>query len=100
MVDLFFCTYTCGWQGVTLSADSIPGHFDGDSLGTISSNITCPEYPKKEIRATKSNESTVDAKKASKERFVLPRLVIDSLLEMPRDLLAFAWKSILLFQKT
>ncbi|XP_009600137.1 uncharacterized protein LOC107831078 [Nicotiana tabacum] len=62
-------------KGVMLSADSIPGHFDGDSLGTISSNITCPEYPKKEIRATKSNESTVDAKKASKERLVRDVLI-------------------------
>lgn len=57
-------------KGVMLSPDSIPGHFDGDNIGTTCSNITFPEYNKKEMKATKSKVFTVDGEKASKERHV------------------------------
>lgn len=96
----FLTADTCALQGVVLSADSIQGHLDGDNARTVCSNITYPEYTKKEMKATKSKVSTVDGEKASKERFVLARLTIDSLLEVPHDLLAFAWKSLLMFWQT
>ncbi|MCD7470291.1 hypothetical protein HAX54_010025 [Datura stramonium] len=62
-------------KGIMLSADSIPGHVDGDNIGTVCSNITYPEYNKKEMKATKSKVSTVDGDKASKERHVRDGLI-------------------------
>ncbi|XP_055823912.1 uncharacterized protein LOC129892370 [Solanum dulcamara] len=62
-------------KGVMLSADSIPVHLDGDNVGTICSNITNPEYTKKEMKATKSKVSIVDGEKASKERHVRNGLI-------------------------
>lgn len=93
IIGPFFSAYTCVLQGVMLSADNIPGNLDGDNVRTICSNVTDPEYTKEEMKATKSKTSTVDGEKASKERFVLARLIIGSLLEVPDDLLAFAWKA-------
>lgn len=62
-------------KGIMLSADSSPGQVDGDNIGTVCSNITYPEYNKKEMKATKSKVSTVDGDKASKERHVRDGLI-------------------------
>ncbi|CAN4102718.1 unnamed protein product [Withania somnifera] len=62
-------------KGVMLFADSIPGHFDGDNIGTACSNITYPEYNKKEMKATKSKVSTANGEKASKGRHVRDGLI-------------------------
>ncbi|KAK6785590.1 hypothetical protein RDI58_019045 [Solanum bulbocastanum] len=62
-------------KGVMLSADSIQGHLDGDNARTVCSNITYPEYTKKEMKAPKSKVSTVDGEKASKERHVRNGLI-------------------------
>ncbi|XP_004244126.1 uncharacterized protein [Solanum lycopersicum] len=62
-------------KGVMLSADCIQGHLDGDNARTVCSNITYPEYTKKEMKATKSKVSTVDGEKASKERYVRNGLI-------------------------
>lgn len=62
-------------KGVMLSADSIPGHLDGDNVRTICSNITDPECTKKEMKAAKSRVSIMDGEKASKERLAQNGLI-------------------------
>ncbi|XP_060186895.1 uncharacterized protein LOC132616490 [Lycium barbarum] len=62
-------------KGVMLSADTMPGHFDGDNIGSVCSNITNLEYTKKEMTATKSKVSTADGEKATKERHVRDGLI-------------------------
>ncbi|PHU13043.1 hypothetical protein BC332_19973 [Capsicum chinense] len=62
-------------KGVVVSADNIPGHFNGDNIGTVCSNITYPECKTKDMKATKSKLSTMDGDKASKERYARDGLI-------------------------